>query len=41
MWSAGTKHIAMWKLEEGGKRRKGIFGGKADQTTMACVTADD
>jgi microtubule-associated protein-like 6 len=40
MWSAGTKHFAQWNLEKG-KVGKGIFGGKGDQTSMACVTADD
>jgi len=39
-WSAGKKHIAYWSVEKG-KKKKGVFGGKGDMTSFACITADD
>lgn len=39
-WSAGKKHFAYWDPNNG-KKKKGIFGGKADMTSFACCTADD
>lgn len=38
--SAGSKHIKFWDLASK-ECKKGIFGGKGEQTSFACVTADD
>lgn len=38
--TAGSKHIKFWNAENF-KAEKGIFGGKAEMTSFACVAYDD
>lgn len=38
--TAGSKHIKFWDLSTK-ECKKGIFGGKGEQTSFACVTFDD
>ena len=39
--TAGSKHFAVWDLNDGFKKRKGIHGGNGNPTSHCCVTWDD
>lgn len=39
--TAGSKHFAVWDLDDGFKKRKGIHGDAGKPTSHCCVTWDD